>query len=82
MSTIRTLREVDPSGVLLESVSDPIREYLRCRKVLVGGALSTHRQQRGTARAYADVVVLSCLELTLSTWRTGVCPAVDPAFKD
>ena len=33
MSTIRALREVDPSGVLLEAVSDPIREYLRCRKV-------------------------------------------------
>ena len=35
VSTIRALREVDPSGVLLEAVSDPIREYLRCRKARV-----------------------------------------------
>lgn len=33
MSTIKALREVDPTGVLLEAVSDPIREYLRARKV-------------------------------------------------
>ena len=37
MSTIRALREVEPSGVLLEAVSDPIREYLRCRKVRSSG---------------------------------------------
>ena len=30
--TIKTLREVDPTGMLLEEVSDPIREYLRGRK--------------------------------------------------
>lgn len=33
VSTIKTLREVDTSGVLLEAVADPIREYLRSRKV-------------------------------------------------
>lgn len=33
VSTIKALREVDPSGVLLEAVADPIREYLRGRKV-------------------------------------------------
>lgn len=33
VSTIKAVREVDPTGVLLEAVSDPIREYLRGRKV-------------------------------------------------
>jgi hypothetical protein len=35
VSTIRTLRCVDPAGVLLEAVSEPIRDYLRGRKVNV-----------------------------------------------
>ena len=48
VSTIRALREVDPSGVLLEAVSDPIREYLRCRKV-----------RAHACTAYADCYVAS-----------------------
>ena len=41
VSTIKTLREVDASGVLLEAVADPIRTYLRGRKVQ-----SAHRVPR------------------------------------
>lgn len=33
VSTIKALREVDALGVLLEAIADPIREYLRSRKV-------------------------------------------------
>lgn len=33
VSTIKALREMDASGVLLEAIADPIREYLRSRKV-------------------------------------------------
>ncbi|KAK9820288.1 hypothetical protein WJX72_008627 [[Myrmecia] bisecta] len=32
VSTIKTLREVDPTGVLLEAVGEPIKEYLRGRR--------------------------------------------------
>lgn len=32
VSTIRSLQHVDPSGVVLDAVSAPIREYLRTRK--------------------------------------------------
>ncbi|KAJ7530253.1 hypothetical protein O6H91_15G086400 [Diphasiastrum complanatum] len=32
MSTIRALRTMDPTGVILEAVGEPIREYLRLRK--------------------------------------------------
>lgn len=41
VSTIKALREVDASGVLLEAIADPIREYVRSRKVMLsshGGA--------------------------------------------
>lgn len=30
ISVIRCLRVVDPPGVLLSRVADPIRQYLRC----------------------------------------------------
>ena len=33
VSTIKALREMDASGVLLEAIADPVREYLRSRKV-------------------------------------------------
>eukprot|EP00887_Chlorella_sp_A99_P005758 scaffold1.g5758.t1 len=32
VSTIRALQHIDPSGVILDTVGDPIREYLRSRK--------------------------------------------------
>lgn len=32
VSTIKALRELDPSGLLLEAVSEPLRAYLRSRK--------------------------------------------------
>ncbi|KAM7269399.1 hypothetical protein ACFE04_024896 [Oxalis oulophora] len=32
VSTIKALRRIDPAGVFLEAVSEPIREYLRGRK--------------------------------------------------
>lgn len=32
VSTIKALRTMDPTGVVLEAVSEPIREYLRGRK--------------------------------------------------
>ena len=35
VSTIKALREMDASGVLLEAIADPIREYLRSRKVSI-----------------------------------------------
>lgn len=32
MSTIKALRAIDPAGVFLEAVGEPIRDYLRGRK--------------------------------------------------
>ena len=32
VSTIQALQHIDPSGAVLDAVSAPIREYLRCRK--------------------------------------------------
>uniref|UniRef100_A0A0D9W6D7 Anaphase-promoting complex subunit 2 n=2 Tax=Leersia perrieri TaxID=77586 RepID=A0A0D9W6D7_9ORYZ len=32
VSTIKALRTIDPTGVFLEAVGEPIRDYLRCRK--------------------------------------------------
>lgn len=32
MSTIKALRTIDPTGVFLEAVGEPIRDYLRGRK--------------------------------------------------
>eukprot|EP00891_Asterochloris_glomerata_P007911 jgi/Astpho2/7911/Aster-06390 len=32
VSTIKTLMDVDPAGVLLEAVSEPVRQYLRTRQ--------------------------------------------------
>lgn len=33
VSTIKALRDLDPAGVLLEAVGQPIKEYLKKRKV-------------------------------------------------
>ena len=39
--TIKVLRHIDPSGVLLESVSEPVKEYLRGRPETVRCVVST-----------------------------------------
>ena len=69
MSTIRALREVDPSGVLLEAVSDPIREYLRCRKVWLPNIvlcalilLDVHRTAASCSRSCGGVSNCPCHE--------------------
>ena len=40
--TIRALRHVDPSGVLLEAVSEPMRAYLKARSDTVRHSKYSH----------------------------------------
>ncbi|KAG7298075.1 hypothetical protein JYU34_018845 [Plutella xylostella] len=41
ISTIRALRHLDPSGVILETVTDPVRNYLRNREDTVRSVVSS-----------------------------------------
>nr|XP_018898040.1 PREDICTED: anaphase-promoting complex subunit 2 [Bemisia tabaci] len=45
IAAIRALRQLDPSGVLLDTVTHPIRQYLRCREDTVRCVVTSLRDE-------------------------------------